>query len=76
MKKQFENVQSESCGVGLTDKMPEEKILFRYELQAIERKLAKLEETVNVLTAVSDTLAKNSGIKVDTYKGVVVISKI
>jgi len=75
MKKQFENVQSESCGVGLTDKMPEEKI-FRYELQAIERKLAKLEETVNVLTAVSDTLAKNSGIKVDTYKGVVVISKI
>jgi len=42
----------------------------------LERQLNKLEETVNVLTAVSDVLAKNNGIKIDTFKGVVVVSTI
>ena len=79
LKKQSKGVgmdaQCESIGHPIGDKMPEEKI-YRYELQGLERKLAKLEETVNVLTALSDVLAKNNGVKVDKFKGIVVISNI
>ena len=79
LKKQSKSVgmdtQCESMGHSVSNKMPEEKI-YRYELQGLERKLAKLEETVNVLTALSDVLTKNMGIKIDKFKGIVVISNI
>jgi len=55
--------------------MPEDKI-YRYELKNLERQLIRLEETVNALTALCDVLAKPNGIKVDKFKGIVVISNI
>lgn len=58
-----------------SSKMPEEKI-YRYELKNLERRLVRLEETVNALTALCDVLAKANGIKIDKFKGIVVISTI
>ena len=79
LKEQVKNVgmdahmdaQCESMG----NTIPEDKV-YRYELKTLERKLNKLEETVNVLSVLCDVLAKNSGVKVETFKGVVVISLI
>jgi len=70
-----ESAQCESMGNTIDNKMPEDKV-FRYELLTIERKLVRLEETVNALTALCDVLAKANGIKVDKFKGIVVISTI
>ena len=72
-----ESAQCESAGpLGNTsNKMPEDKI-YRYELKNLERQLIRLEETVNALTALCDVLAKPNGIKVDKFKGIVVISNI
>ena len=75
MKKSSKNAKTESCGQMISNQPPEDKV-YRYELKNLERQLNKFEETVNVLTALCDVLAKNNGIKVDTFKGVVVISKI
>ena len=73
MKK--ETAKCESMGHTLDSKMPEDKI-HRYELKNLERQLVGLEETVNALTALCDVLAKVNGIKVDKFKGIVVITNI
>ena len=67
--------QCESMGNTIDKEMPDEKI-YRYELQGLERKLVNLETTVNTLTALYDVLAKVNGIKVDRFKGVIVITKV
>ncbi len=72
-----EPAQCESAKpLGNTSNKTSEEKIYRYELQSLERKLARLEETVNTLTALCDVLAKNDGIKVDRFKGIVVISNI
>ncbi len=79
MKK--ETAQCESIGIP-DSKMPEklpEKLpdkIYRYELENLKRQLVRLEETVNTLTALCDVMAKNDGIKVDKFKGIVVITNI
>jgi len=77
MKKLSEKAKTESCGpIGLMADKPAEDKVYRWEVENLKARLNYLEKRINVLNAVNNALAKNSGIKVDTFEGVVVISSI
>ena len=59
----------------MAEKLPEPKI-YRWELESLKRQLINLERQVNTLTVVNDVIAKNFGMKIEKYDGVVVITTI
>ena len=75
MKKTIPNVQCEEMGNTLTSKPPEDKV-YRYELDSLKRRVEDLSKSITTLTVIVETLAKQSGVKIERYIGTTVISTI
>ena len=73
MLEQCENT-CESIGL-MADKPKEDKV-YKYEINSLERRLNDLSKEMTTLTVIVETLAKNSGIKIERYVGTIVITTI
>ena len=65
---------SESPGL-MADKPKEDKV-HRYEFNSLERRMNDLSKEITTLTVIVETLAKQSGVKIERYIGTTVISTI